>query len=737
MIFEGYIEMAKKFIYCGLIAVVVAGLAVLGLCATKGEKNMTTQTGTHKHTNRLINETSPYLLQHAYNPVDWYAWSDEAFERAKKENKPIFLSIGYSTCHWCHVMERESFENEEVAEIMNKHFISIKVDREQRPDVDSIYMTAVQMMTGSGGWPLSVFLTPDGKPFFGGTYFPPEDRYGRRGFKSLLLVIADAWENRHDELVSSAGQISDTLARQDDRPAGQTLSADAIKGAFFSLANTFDPTYGGFGRAPKFPQASNLSMLLGYWHRTGEDRALAMVEKTLNAMADGGIYDHLGGGFHRYSTDAIWLVPHFEKMLYDQALLSKAYLHAYQITNNPRYAAVAAEIFDYVLRDMTDPKGGFYSAEDADSEGEEGTFYVWNPKEIAEVIGEDSAKVFNAHYGVTKRGNFEHAKTILNISQSFEQLQTKFKLSPKEFDDILTKARQKLFEVRDKRPRPHRDEKIITAWNGFMISSLALGGRVLNEEKYISAAGRAAEFVFGELRKDGRLMRYYGKGRAVELAFLNDYAFMITGLLDLYEADFDARWLQEAKRLSEQMIELFGDADGGGFFLTGSDGERLIARNKPAYDGAVPSGNSVAALALLRLGQATMNMKFIDHASKTLETFSAQLQQSPTSLTYMLMAVDFWLGPRQEIVIAGDSHANDTKQMLKSVRSRFLPNAVILLHQKDSDGKAIEKIVPFLAAQKSIDAKATAYVCENYVCNRPINQIAELDKLLSTLSRSK
>jgi uncharacterized protein YyaL (SSP411 family) len=631
-------------------------------------------------------------------------------------------------------MERESFENEEVAEIMNKHFISIKVDREERPDVDNVYITAVQMMTGSGGWPLSVFLTPDGKPFFGGTYFPPEDRYGRRGFKSLLLTIADAWENRHDELVSSAGQISDVLARQDDRPAGQTLSADAIKGAFFSLANTFDPTYGGFGRAPKFPQASNLSMLLGYWHRTGEDRALAMVEKTLNAMADGGIYDHLGGGFHRYSTDAVWLVPHFEKMLYDQALLSKTYLQAYQITNNPTYAAIAREVFEYVLRDMTDPKGGFYSAEDADSEGEEGTFYVWDPKEIVEVIGKDSAKVFNAYYGITKSGNFEHDKTILNISQSLEQLQKKFKLSPKKLDNLLTKARSQLFEVRDKRPRPHRDEKIITAWNGFMISSLALGGRVLNEEKYTSAARHAAEFVFGELQKDGRLMRYYGKGHAVELAFLNDYAFMITGLLDLYEADFDARWLAEAKRLSEQMIELFGDTNGGGFFLTGSDGERLIARNKPAYDGAVPSGNSVAALALLKLGQATMNPKFIDHASKTLEAFSAQLQQSPTSLTYMLMAVDFWLGPRQEIVIAGDSRADDTKQMLKSVRSRFLPNAVVLLHQTEQVGKAIAKIVPFIAGQKSIDAKATAYICENYACNRPTNNITELDQMLTAIS---
>jgi uncharacterized protein YyaL (SSP411 family) len=727
--------MGKKVLYPVIGTTVVLGLAVLGLCATKGEKSMVTETETQKHTNRLINETSPYLLQHAYNPVDWYPWSDEAFERAKKENKPIFLSIGYSTCHWCHVMAHESFENEEIAGIMNKYFISIKVDREQRPDVDNVYMTAVQMMTGSGGWPLSAFLTPDGKPFFGGTYFPPEDMYGRRGFKSLLLTIADAWKNRRDELVGSAGKISDVLAAQDDRPAGQTLSADAIKGAFFSLANTFDPTYGGFGRAPKFPQPSNLSMLMGYWHRSGEARALGMVQKTLNAMADGGIYDHLGGGFHRYSTDAVWLVPHFEKMLYDQALLSKAYLQAYQITGNERYATIAHEIFEYVLRDMTDQKGGFYSAEDADSEGKEGTFYLWEPDEIQSIIGAESAKIFNRRYGVTKRGNFENGKTILNISKSLEQLQDEFKLTPPKIDDILTEARQKLFEVRAKRHRPHRDEKIITAWNGFMISSLAFGGRVLNEEKYISAARRAAGFIFTELQKDGRLMRYYAKGRAVELAFLNDHAFMITGLLDLYEADFDARWLTEAKRLAQQMIELFGDSDGGGFFLTGSDGQRLIARSKPAYDGSVPCGNSAAALALLRLGQATMEPKFIDHASKALETFSVQLQQSPTSLTYMLLAVDFLLGPRQEIVIAGDANADDTRKMLKSVRSRFLPNAVVLLHQTGPAGEAIEKIVPFLAGQKPIDAKATAYVCENYVCKQPINDIAEFDEVLSNISR--
>jgi len=478
-------------------------------------------------------------------------------------------------------------------------------------------------------------------------------------------------------------------------------------------------------------------MLLGYWHRTGDDRALTMVEKTLNAMADGGIHDHLGGGFHRYATDAVWLVPHFEKMLYDQALLSRAYLQACQITKNEKYATTSRRIFEYVLRDMTGPQGGFYSAEDADSEGEEGTFYLWEPDEIKSIIGAKSAKIFNQRHGVTKRGNFEDGKTILHISKSLEQLESQFELGSEKIAGILATCRQKLFEVRTKRPRPHRDDKIITAWNGFMISSLALGGRVLNEEKYISAARRAAGFVLTELQKDGRLMRYYGKGRAVERAFLNDYAFMITGLLDLYEADFDARWLTEAKRLAEQMIELFGDVDGGGFFLTGSDGERLIARNKPVYDGAVPCGNSVAALALLRLGQATMQRRFIDNASKSLETFSAQLQQSPTSLTYMLMAVDFLLGPRQEIVIAGNSQADDTKQMLKSVRSRFLPNAVVLLHQTGPAGKAIKKIVPFLAGQEPIDAKATAYVCENYICNRPVNNIEDFEKMISSTGRNK
>ncbi|HIJ70725.1 MAG TPA: thioredoxin domain-containing protein [Planctomycetes bacterium] len=696
---------------------------------------MAIETEPKKRANQLINETSPYLLEHAYNPVNWYPWSDEAFESAKKQNKPVFLSIGYSTCHWCHVMAHESFENAEIARIMNEHFISIKVDREHRPDVDNVYMTAVQMMTGSGGWPLSVFLTPQGEPFFGGTYFPPEDTFAQRGFKSILLTVAQAWKNRRDELVDSAGKISDIIAIRDDRPDAEKLSTDIFKKAYSDCATIFDPDYGGFGRSPKFPQPHNLSMLMRYWHRTGEDQALKMVETTLNAMADGGIYDHLAGGFHRYSTDAVWLVPHFEKMLYDQALLCRAYLRAYQITQNQRYAGIAREILEYVLRDMTDPKGGFYSAEDADSEGREGTFYLWEPNEIQQIIGAEHAKIFKLRYGVTKRGNFEEGKTILHISKSLEQLHEEIKLTPGRIENILSKARQKLFYVRAKRPRPHRDEKIITAWNGLMISSFALGGQVLGEEKYTKAAQRAARFVLTELQKDGRLMRYYAKRRAVEPGFLNDYAFMITGLFDLYEADFDASRLAEAKRLAGQMVELFGDPDRGGFFLAASDSEQLITRNKPAYDGSMPSGNSVAALALLRLGQATMTPRFIDHGLKTLQYFSEQLRQSPGSLAYMLLAVDFLLCPRREIVIAGDAGSDDTKQMLKLIRSRFLPNTVVLFHQMGQAGEPIEKIVPFIAAQKPIDSKATAYVCENYTCKQPINNLAELEKALSNISQ--
>ncbi len=727
---QEYINMIQRRFYIALIIVATMGLVVIGAYVIPGKKKMSTTAVTHKHTNKLINENSPYLLQHAHNPVDWYPWSDEAFEIAARQDKPIFLSIGYSTCHWCHVMEDESFTNEHIAGIMNEHFVCIKVDREQRPDVDDIYMSAVQVMTGSGGWPLSVFLTPDGKPFYGGTYFPPKDSFGRPGFERVLLDIANAWKNRRAELLESAGNISATLEGLGRQSSQETLSVDMLKDAKSYFENIYDSTYGGFGSAPKFPQPSNLSMLLSYWHRTRDDKALAMVEKTLSAMAKGGIHDHLGGGFHRYSTDSRWLVPHFEKMLYDQALLGKIYIQAYQVTGKENYAKVARDIFDYVLRDMTDPKGGFYSAEDADSEGKEGLFYVWEPKEIKKILGAEKAEIFNEYYGVTNSGNFEDGKSILNVTKSVEELAIQFKKDRKVIENVLAQGRSKLLEHRSKRIRPHRDDKVIVGWNGLMISALAYGGAALEEKKYIGAAEKAAEFVMTSLRRNGRLARYYRQTQVVGLGFLDDYAFMIMGLLDLYEASFDGRRLAEAGELAEQMIELFGDKKSGAFYLTGEDAERLIIRSKPSYDGAVPNGNSVAALVLLKLGRLTMDQRFTDRAEQTLNAFSGRIQQSPASLSAMLIAVDFWIGPTQEIVIAGDPRREDTKEMLKLIHSKFLPNAVVLFHQTGKAGEAIEKIVPFLEVQVAIGGKATAYVCENYVCKQPVNEIGALQKLL-------
>ncbi len=719
----------SNMIFCLGVLICISGI---GPYASTGEAKMSDILQKPKYINRLSKETSPYLLQHAHNPVDWYPWSKEAFEAAKKQDKPIFLSIGYSTCHWCHVMAHESFENEEIAKIMNQYFVSIKVDREQRPDIDSVYMKAVQAMTGSGGWPLSAFLTPDGKPFYGGTYFPPEDNFGRPGFKQLLLAIADAWEKNRPSLLKSADNLTNILA-ETDTGQKQELSENMIKNAADRFSRIFDPKYGGFGTAPKFPQASILSMLIGYSKRSGDEKILSKVTVTLDGMAKGGIYDHLGGGFHRYSTDAKWLVPHFEKMLYDQALISKSYLQAYQVTGNTEYKRIVTEIFEYLLRDMTDSEGGFYSAEDADSEGEEGVFYVWDPDEIEKLLSKEQAKIFKKYYGVTKRGNFEHGKSILHVTKSIKEFAKEFNTDAQQVSKLLSQGRQKLFEARSKRVRPGRDEKIITAWNGLMISSLSYGGAVMGEEKYIRAAKRAAEFVSNKLLVNGRLMRFYGNGKAIDKAVLNDYAFLITGLLDLYEATFDAKWLSKAKELSDQIIELFGDENKGAFFLTGKDAERLILRNKPDYDGALPTGNSAAALGLLRLGQMTMEPKYTKAGEEILREFSGRLKQIPSSLTYMLTALDFWLGPRQEIVIAGKFESKETKQMLRLIYDKFLPNTVVLLHEEGKSGQEIESIVPFIKGQNMIDDRATAYVCENFVCNQPVNKLKDLERILADI----
>jgi len=689
---------------------------------------------TQNYTNRLADQASPYLLQHAHNPVDWYPWGEEAFARAREEDKPVFLSVGYSTCHWCHVMERESFEDEQTAELLNRDFVSIKVDREERPDVDDAYMKAVQMMTGSGGWPLSVFLTPDGRPFYAGTYFPPRAGFGRPSFRQVLQGIAEAWHERRAELLESAQTFTDALSRVAQGKPEQDLSPGVLRNAFEFLSSFFDDVNGGFGNAPKFPQPTMLVALLSYWHRTSDPEALEMVEKTLDAMDRGGIHDHLAGGFHRYSTDAEWLVPHFEKMLYDQALLGRVYIQAYQVTGKPRYAAVARDIFDYVLRDMTDADGGFYAAEDADSEGREGAFYVWRKEEIRDVLGQPESEIFCRAYGVTEQGNFEDGENVLHVAASTDELSRQFDKSAEEIEAALSEARHRLLERRNARPRPLRDEKIITAWNGLMIAAMAYGGAVLGEPHYTQAAARAAVYVFDTLQNRGRLMRYGRDGHVVEKAFLEDYAFLIFGLIDLHQASLEGKWLQEARGLAGQMIELFADEEAGGFFMTGADAERLIHHDKPAYDGAVPSGNSMAATVLLRLGRILMDDRFTAEGEKILRRFSGQLADSPAALTAMLPALDYRLGPSQEIVIAGKT--TEVQPLIDETRRHFLPNATLLLHAAGADGEGAAEAIPFVTDPTAIDGHAAAaYVCEDNACRRPVTAVEELRVVLAGISR--
>ncbi len=685
--------------------------------------------GEHKP-NRLIGEKSPYLLQHAYNPVDWYAWGDEAFEKAAREDKPVFVSIGYSTCHWCHVMERESFDDAEVARILNQHFVAIKVDREERPDVDNIYMSAVQALTGQGGWPLSVFMTPDRRPFFGGTYFPPEDRFGRPGFKRVLNSIVGLWEGRRDKVENAAERLIGSLRTASAPSDGQDLDEGLLRGAFETYRSTYDSTYGGFGKAPKFPRSHTLSSLLRYWRRSGDPEALSMVTNTLDHMARGGMYDHVGGGFHRYSVDAEWLVPHFEKMLYDQAILARTYLEAYQATGDADYARTAREIFDYVLRDMTSPEGGIYSAEDADSEGEEGLFYVWTPEEVKAVLGDAAGDRFCAFYGVTEAGNFEGGKNILHIESPLKAFAERTGADAEALAGFLDEGRRALFAAREKRVHPFKDDKVLTAWNGLMISALSFGAQVLDEPRYGAAAERAADFVLKTLGRDGRLLRRYREGEAGLRGYVDDYAFLVMGLIDLYETNFEPRYLREALRLNATMLELFWDEGGGGLFFTSDDGEPLVVRQKEIYDGAVPSGNSVAALNLLRLGQLTMDESLKERGRALMAAFGGQVARFPTGYPQMLIALDFAVGPGNEIVIAGDPGAEGTLKMVRAVRRPFLPNKVVALHPVGDEADAILDLVPFLRYQKVIDGRPTAYVCVNYTCNLPTTSVEELEGLL-------
>ena len=695
-----------------------------------------------QHYNRLKLEKSPYLLQHADNPVDWYPWGPEAFEKARKENKPIFLSIGYSTCHWCHVMAHESFENPEVARLMNEMFICIKVDREERQDIDNIYMRVCQMMTGSGGWPLTILMTPDKKPFFAGTYIPRESQHGRLGMLDLIPRIKEVWDTQHDEIVKSADQITEKLNMIAQSSSGPELDKSTLKTAYEQLNERYSEQYGGFGNAPKFPSPQNLLFLLRYWQSTNDEKALRMVVKTLQSMQNGGIYDHIGFGFHRYSTDSHWLVPHFEKMLYDQAMLAMAYIEAYQATGIKEFEATAKEIFTYVMRDMTDKKGGFYSAEDADSEGVEGKFYVWTEDEIRQVLKGDEADLIINVYSIDKTGNFRDEASgentganILHLEKSLTEVAFKNKESVDGLKERVEAARQKLFAVRNKRIHPHKDDKILTDWNGLMIAALAKGAQAFNEPKYAEAAKRAADFILtGMRREDGRILHRYRDGHTAILANADDYAFIIWGLLELYETVFDVHYLQTALDLNSEMIKYFWDEKDGGFYFTADDAEELIVRQKEIYDGAIPSGNSVAVLNLFRLARITANTDYEDKANKIMLAFSKDVESAPSGYTQMMVALGFGIGPSYEIVIVGNPESEDTKDMLNSLRKHFIPYKVVLLKRDDQETADITSIAEYTEYHSSFDGKATAYVCLDFACKMPVTNTEEMLKLLNVSS---
>jgi uncharacterized protein YyaL (SSP411 family) len=678
-----------------------------------------------KHQNRLANSQSPYLLQHASNPVDWYPWGDEAFEKAKKENKPIFLSIGYSTCHWCHVMEHESFEDSTVAAQMNKYFVSVKVDREEMPEVDHLYMSVCQAMTGRGGWPLTIVMTPDKEPFFSGTYFPKQGRGKQPGMLQLIPSLANAWSTKQGEITKTIDRLQTYLTEINTSSQGEEWDEAMIRDAFSQYASRFDPDYGGFGKAPKFPSPHNLIFLLRYSKLFGVATGKTMVEKTLHQMRLGGVFDHIGLGFHRYSTDKRWFLPHFEKMLYDQAMISMAFLETYQITNNENYANVAREIFTYVLRDMTDKDGGFYSAEDADSEGEEGIFYIWTQEELVKILGEDDGLKLAKTFGFINGGNFfEEASgqttgnNIPYFQDDRETLAKNVDMSLDDFNAFIEKSRQKLFEVREKRIHPLKDDKILTDWNGLMIAALSQGGQVLGDEIYLDAAKNAVNFVLESLRdNNGRLMKRSRLGKAGLQPHLDDYSFMVFGLLNLYEATFDPSYLASAVELTEIMIEDFSDKNGG-FFIGSKDAEKLMVRAKDSYDGAIPSGNSVAALNLFRLGKITGNTKWTDLGYSTLKAFTDKAKQSPTGFAHMLTAFMFDFKNPKEVVLVGDSNDPETQKTISAIRKNYSPNKVILF--KDvSKPDALVKVAPWTKDHVMINGSPTFYICENFACKQP------------------
>lgn len=680
--------------------------------------------------NHLKNEKSPYLLQHADNPVDWYPWGDEAFEKAKKENKPIFLSIGYSTCHWCHVMARESFQDPEIGQLMNQVFVSVKVDREERPDIDSVYMTACQMITGTGGWPLTIIMTPDLKPFFAGTYFPKESGGRGAGLRDLILNINDLWNDQKHELLESAEELTLSLQQLSKFKSGQELEDNILESAYKSLSNNFDYEYGGFGDYQKFPTPHHLLFLLRHWKRKDDVNALTMVEKTLDAMVQGGIYDHVGFGFHRYSVDQQWILPHFEKMLYDQALLVIVYTEAYQATGKKRYMEAAQEVLEYLLRDMRSSEGGFYSAEDADSEGEEGKYYLWTADEIIKILGQEDGELFNQIYNVSADGNFKEestghqtGKNVLYQSKSWEELSSELQKTPEELWWKMESAREKLFKARQKRIRPHKDDKILTDWNGLIIAALATAGRVYKRKDYVLAARETLNFILNNLKINDQLMHRWREGEAAVNANLDDYAYLVWGLLELYQTTFLPEYLQMAQEYNKKLMDHFWDPEQGGYYFTADFIPQVLVRQKEAYDTALPSGNSVQMLNLERLYLLTGNDEYRNTSIAMEKYFSAIIKRSPPAFTMFLSAIAFKIGPSFNIVVAGSKNKDDTSLMLKTLQEQYLPNCVMVFNSGDNH---LNELIDNMEDKNMVNDQVTAYVCGDGTCYPPVNSLEEL-----------
>jgi len=713
----------SRAIFVSLMALFVVPRSSGQIIQSKGIVTAKPEVVQQSHTNRLAREKSPYLLQHKNNPVDWYPWGEEAFARARKENKPIFLSIGYSTCHWCHVMERESFENADTADFLNEHFVSIKVDREERPDVDKIYMTFVQATTGSGGWPLNVFLTPDLKPFFGGTYFPPDNRYGRGSFMQVLKQVDNIWTLRRSEVMNSANDIHTRLeaATGSLTPSNVLLTAEVLQRAGALFKQSYDPRHGGFGGAPKFPQPSQPQFLLRYAKRFKDEEAVNMVLHTCDRMAAGGIHDQLGGGFARYSVDAEWLVPHFEKMLYDNAQLTQLYLDALLVSGDPRHAEIARDILDYVLRDMTNPEGGFYSAEDADSEGHEGKFYCWTKQELKDLLSQEEFKVAVRYFGITEKGNFvDHSHPSPLPNQNVLSI-VRPELSAEE-QASLASTREKMLQARSKRVRPHLDDKVLVSWNGLMLGAFARAGIVLGEERYLAAARKNAAFLKDKLwdAKKKALYHRWRDGERDNVQLVEGYAFLLGGMLDLYEATLNEEYLAFAVELADGMLKRFYDRENGGFWQSAADSKDLIMRVKEDYDGAEPSGNSVAILSLLRLGKITERRDFTEAAEKSLRLFSAKLQQMPQAVPFMLQAMDFSMDEPHRAVVSDGSSRKKFSPLLQAIQSVYQPNKVVL-----GTKGLVEPFAKTLPA-----TNAVVYVCTGTSCRPPTSEPSEIKEFL-------